>query len=53
MKSLYVYTKNKFLVLPKNLMRTFYCTIYFAVTLQLFSPKARKGIKIWNLLARH
>ena len=45
----YVYSKNKFLLLRKNLMITFYCTIYFTVSLQFFKPKA-KGIELWNSL---
>lgn len=40
---LYVYTKNKFLLLRKNLMITFYCTIYFAVALLFLNLKPKKS----------
>ena len=39
----YVYTKNKFLLLRKNLMITFYCTIYFTVTLQFLNLKQKES----------
>ena len=44
----YVYTKEQVLIITNNLMVTFYCIIYFAVTLQFLNlkPKESKVFKM-------